>query len=253
MRNPVSKTAANSGICERRELNSLCAEQGIFSREQGIYSPLCPGAGKSREGVRQKQLSPECQRPLVAATLVSARLSIFDRPREPRRVRHVGLASNPDKGALAMRETQISGPETRTSTNSAEEAAAKMARDAETRSASGAERRRLEDQEARSQAAASPARSSPPLADNPAPLSSALGIPTLLNETKPAGEAPAQPDEPRRGDDRATRNRRASETDADFYVSSELGIPLLSENPTPLSSVLGIPTLLNESKPSPRR
>ncbi len=152
-----------------------------------------------------------------------------------------------------MRETQISGPETRTSTNSAEEAAAKMARDAETRSASGAERRRLEDQEARSQAAASPARSSPPLADNPAPLSSALGIPTLLNETKPAGEAPAQPDEPRRGDDRATRNRRASETDADFYVSSELGIPLLSENPTPLSSVLGIPTLLNESKPSPRR
>ena len=40
-----------------------------------------------------------------------------------------------------------------------------------------------------------------------------------------------------------------SQTDIDnFSVSAELGLPLLSDNPTPLSSALHIPTLLIEPK-----
>ena len=133
-----------------------------------------------------------------------------------------------------MEENGIMESGIRTSTRSSQEIAETIVRDAETRGnpkAASAE------------------------SDNPAPLSSALGIPTLLKESQ------AAPDERRREDlrreegeplpdpDEAKRKQSRSKTDEEFFVSSGLGLPLLADNPTPLSSALHIPTLLDESKP----
>jgi hypothetical protein len=92
-----------------------------------------------------------------------------------------------------------------------------------------------------------------PLADDPAPFSEALGIPTLLNASGSSRSTSARTvEETNRGDGPATKTS-SSEGDSDFFVSSEVGLPLLSDNPTPLSSALKIPTLINESKPADRR
>jgi len=47
---------------------------------------------------------------------------------------------------------------------------------------------------------------------------------------------------------KAKEKARSSSGLDDFSVSAELGLPLLSDDPTPLSSALHIPTLLDEAK-----
>jgi hypothetical protein len=99
----------------------------------------------------------------------------------------------------------------------------------------------------------------PSPAGDPAPLSSALGIRPLAAET----DSPAKDTDERRqaegshvdprADERAgeiapNKTHSDSSGDSDLYVSSELGLPLLSENPTPLSSALHIPTLITDSR-----
>jgi hypothetical protein len=147
-----------------------------------------------------------------------------------------------------MEEHRNSEPEARISGNSARELEERNVRD----SASGAPRREQERETVSSHLGASQAQPAPSVIDEPAPLSSALGIPTLVNETESPqdsrdGEARPAEDESGAGDTPGV------DADRNVYVSSTLGVPLLSDNPTPLSSALHIPTLLNESKPEPQR
>ncbi len=44
----------------------------------------------------------------------------------------------------------------------------------------------------------------------------------------------------------APRTGDARSADQSFYVSSALGLPLLVDNPAPLSSMLGLPTLVHD-------
>ena len=83
----------------------------------------------------------------------------------------------------------------------------------------------------------------PLLIDNPAPLSSALGIPTIVEN--PDGPGATYTDVEGREHPRGIIS-------SNFFVSRWLGWPLLVDDPTPLSSALGIATLSNE-KVAPRK
>ena len=114
----------------------------------------------------------------------------------------------------------------------------------------------------------------PMLTDNPAPLSSALGIPTVLDSSTPprgpnegsASNHPAGLADPNllvsdrlgvplliRDKDVSPRLRAAAahkaegeDRDEDYLPSKAFKYPLLSDNPAPLSSALGLPTIVED-------
>jgi hypothetical protein len=76
----------------------------------------------------------------------------------------------------------------------------------------------------------------------------------LRSSVEAADEILREAEAKRVGSPSADQNEERTATSAcNFSFSEAIGVPLLLSDPTPLSSALSVPTLLNESRPAPGR